>query len=357
MTKKKFFFGKIIIPAISGVFLYLTLNIFCDNISYVEIRIARSCKIMPIIIPDRLPAGETLTKENIFVMFNIIADHQDLRPLKIAILNIMPTKIITETQLIRVLSNTPLQVEITLLQTSSHRSKNTSSDHLGAFYKTFGEIKHQKFDGLIITGAPVETMPFEEVDYWDELCEIMQWSKVNVYSTLHICWGAQAGLYFHYGIKKYPLEKKIFGVFAHEVNKPDHELVRGFDEIFYAPHSRYTEIRKKDIDLMPDLKILASSPEAGVHIVASKKMRQFYITGHSEYDYDTLANEYFRDIKKGLEIDVPVNYFPDNDTKKKPKNIWRGHAHLLFSNWLNYFVYQETPYDIDNVPQPQKLIR
>ena len=305
---------------------------------------------MPIKIPDRLPAGEILTKENIFVMFNLLAEHQDIRPLKIAILNIMPTKIITETQLIRLLSNTALQVEIVLLQTSSHRSKNTPPEHLSAFYKSFGEIRSQKFDGLIITGAPVETMPFEEVDYWDELCEIMLWSKANVFSTLHICWGAQAGLYFHYGINKYLREKKLFGVFAHEVNKPDHELVRGFDEIFYAPHSRHTEIRKKDIDLMPDLEILTSSPEAGVHIVASKNMRQFYITGHSEYDYDTLALEYFRDKEKGLDIQIPVNYFPDNNPNNTPKNIWRGHAHLLFSNWLNYFVYQETKYDFQFPP-------
>ncbi|MCL2773979.1 MAG: homoserine O-succinyltransferase [Oscillospiraceae bacterium] len=304
---------------------------------------------MPIKIPDGLPAADILSKENIFVMPNLIADHQDIRPLKIAVLNIMPTKVITETQLIRVLSNTALQVEIVLLQTSTYQSKNTSNEHLSSFYKSFGQIKNEKFDGLIITGAPVETMPFEEVGYWEELCEIMEWSKFNVYSTLHICWGAQAGLYFHYGINKYPLEKKIFGVFAHEVKKPDHELVRGFDEIFYAPHSRHTEVRKYDIDLMPDLEILASSPEAGIHIVASKKMRQFYITGHSEYDYDTLAKEYFRDKEKGLDINLPVNYFPNNDDTKTPKNIWRSHGHLLFSNWLNYFVYQATPYDINKI--------
>jgi len=304
---------------------------------------------MPIKIPDRLPAGAVLSNENIFVMFDRLADRQDIRPLRIAILNIMPTKVVTETQLIRLLSNTALQVEIVLLQTATYQSKNTSAEHLDAFYKSFDQVRNEKFDGLIITGAPVETMPFEEVDYWDELCEIMEWSKKNVYSTLHICWGAQAGLYFHYGIKKYPLEKKLFGVFAHEVKEPAHELVRGFDEIFYAPHSRYTEIRKEDIDLMPDLEILASSPEAGVHIVASKKMRQFYITGHGEYDYDTLAGEYFRDIDKGLEIDVPENYFPGNDPKLTPKNIWRGHGHLLFSNWLNYFVYQDTPYDMNKI--------
>ena len=302
---------------------------------------------MPIKIPDKLPAEAVLTKENIFVMSDFFADHQDIRPLKIAVLNIMPTKIVTETQLIRLLSNTALQVEVVLLQTSSYKSKNTSAEHLSSFYKSFDQVKHEKFDGLIITGAPVETMPFEKVDYWKELCEIMEWSNENVYSTLHICWGAQAGLYFHYGINKYPLDKKLFGVFPHEVKKADHELVRGFDEIFYAPHSRHTEIRKQDIDLIPDLEILTSSPVAGVHIVASKKMRQFYITGHSEYDYDTLATEYFRDKEKGLEIEVPVNYFPNDDSSQTPKNIWRGHAHLLFSNWLNYFVYQDTPFDIN----------
>ena len=304
---------------------------------------------MPIKIPDRLPAGAVLSNENIFVMFERLAERQDIRPLRIAILNIMPTKIVTETQLIRLLSNTALQVEIVLLQTATYQSKNTSAEHLEAFYKSFDQVKTEKFDGLIITGAPVETMPFEEVEYWDELCGIMEWSKKNVYSTLHICWGAQAGLYFHYGIKKYPLEKKLFGVFAHEVLEPAHELVRGFDEIFYAPHSRYTEIRREDIGLMPDLEILASSPIAGVHIVASKKMRQFYITGHGEYDRDTLAGEYHRDIEKGLDIDVPVNYFPGDDPARAPKNIWRGHGHLLFSNWLNYFVYQDTPYDINKI--------
>ncbi len=315
---------------------------------------------MPIKIPDKLPAGDILSKENIFVLSDFMADQQDIRPLKIAILNIMPTKIITETQLIRLLSNTSLQVEIVLLQTVSHQSKNTSGEHLSSFYKSFDQVKKEKFDGLIITGAPVETIPFEKVDYWDELCEIMEWSKSNVYSTLHICWGAQAGLYYHYGITKYPLEKKLFGVFAHEVLKANHKLVRGFDEIFYAPHSRYTEIRLKDIDLIPDLEVLTYSSETGVHIVASKKMRQFYITGHSEYDFDTLAVEYFRDINKGLEIEIPVNYFPGDDAKRTPKNIWRGHAHLLFSNWLNHFVYQDTPYNIEEIDEntiPFSLVR
>jgi homoserine O-succinyltransferase len=302
---------------------------------------------MPIKIPDGLPAADILSKENIFVMTNFKAEKQDIRPLKIAVLNIMPTKIITETQLIRLLSNTALQVEIVLLQTASYQSKNTSAEHLREFYKSFTQVKNEKFDGLIITGAPVENMPFENVDYWDELCEIMEWSKTHVYSTLHICWGAQAALYYHYGINKYPLEKKMFGVFAHEVKNTEHELVRGFDEIFNAPHSRHTEVRLEDVKKIPGLEILTYSEQAGVHIVASKNNRHFYVTGHSEYDCDTLALEYFRDKNKGLEIEIPVNYFPDDDDTKTPRNIWRGHAHLLFSNWLNYFVYQETPFDIN----------
>ncbi|MHC1694136.1 MAG: homoserine O-succinyltransferase [Eubacteriales bacterium] len=306
---------------------------------------------MPIKIPEKLPARDILSKENISVISDFCAVHQDIRTLKIAILNIMPTKIITETQLIRLLSNTALQIEIVLLQTTSHQSKNTSSEHLSLFYKSFDQVKKEKFDGLIITGAPVETMAFEQVDYWDELCEIMMWAKSNVYSTLHICWGAQAGLYYHYGIPKYPLEKKLFGVFAHEVLKADHELVRGFDEIFHVPHSRYTEIKLKDVDLVPDLEILTYSAEAGVHIIASKNMRQFYITGHSEYDFNTLAIEYYRDMDKGLKIEIPVNYFPNNDTKRTPKNVWRGHAHLLFSNWLNHFVYQDTPYNMEEIDE------
>lgn len=308
---------------------------------------------MPIKIPDGLPAAEVLSKENIFVMPHFKAESQDIRALKIAILNIMPTKIVTETQLVRLLSNTALQVEVVLLQTASYESKNTSVEHLSSFYKSYEQVRHEKFDGLIITGAPVENMPFEEVDYWKELCGIMAWSKTNVNSTLHICWGAQAGLYYHYGINKYPLDKKMFGIFAHEVIRPEHELVRGFDEIFYAPHSRHTEIRQADIEKVPELEILAQSDIAGIHLVAlksthpDKRGSQFFITGHCEYDFDTLASEYFRDKNKGLEIDIPVNYFPYNDDSKTPKNIWRGHGHLLFSNWLNYFVYQSTPYDID----------
>ena len=302
---------------------------------------------MPIKIPDGLPAAEILSKENIFLMSKYRAESQDIRALKIAVLNIMPTKMITETQLIRLLSNTALQLEIVLLQTASYQSKNTSAEHLSAFYKCFEQVRREKFDGLIITGAPVETMPFEQVSYWAELRDIMAWSKINVYSTLHICWGAQAALYYHYGIDKYPLEKKLFGVFAHEVLNNEHELVRGFDEVFYAPHSRHTEIRREDVEQAPELEILTYSEQAGIHVIASKNTRQFFITGHSEYDFDTLATEYFRDKNKGLEIDVPVNYFPDDDDTKTPINIWRGHAHLLFSNWLNYFVYQATPFDID----------
>ena len=306
---------------------------------------------MPIKIPERLPAGDILSQENISVILDSWADRQDVRPLKIAILNLMPTKEATETQLIRVLSNTALQVEIVLLQTVTYKPKHISPEHLSAFYKSFNRVKHEKFDGLIITGAPVETMAFEEVDYWEELCQIMQWSKTNVYSTLHICWGAQAALYYHYGIQKYPLEKKLFGIFAHEVDKPNHELVRGFDDVFFAPHSRYTQAKKADIEQIADLEILASSPQAGVHIVASKKLRQFFVTGHFEYDYDTLAQEFFRDKNKGLAIDIPVNYFPGDNPNKTPKNVWRGHAHLLFSNWLNHFVYQDTPYIMEEIDE------
>ena len=304
---------------------------------------------MPIKIPDGLPAAEILSRENIFVMPSFEAERQDIRPLKIAILNIMPTKIVTETQLVRVLSNTALQVEIVLLQTASHKSKNTSAEHLDSFYKSFEQVRHEKFDGLIVTGAPVESLQFEQVNYWDELCEIMAWSRTNIHSALYICWGAQAALYYHHGVKKYPLDKKMFGVFEHEVVLPEHKIVRGFDEIFYAPHSRHTEIRREDIERVPQLEIIAYSREAGVHLVASKDRREFFVTGHSEYDYDTLAGEYFRDKNKGLEIDVPVNYFPNDDDTQTPRNIWRGHAHLLFSNWLNYSVYQETPYDISKI--------
>ncbi len=304
---------------------------------------------MPIKIPTGLPAAEVLQSENIFVMDELRATAQDIRPLKIAILNLMPTKITTENQIIRLLSNSPLQIELTLLRVASHVSANVSPKHMETFYRTYDEVKHEKFDGLIITGAPVENLEFRDVDYWDELCEIMQWSKTNVYSTLHICWAAQAALNFHYGIPKYPLPAKMFGVFEHKNLEPNHPLLRGFDECFKAPHSRHTEVRHEDIAACPKLEILAESEEAGVYIIASRKRRMFYVTGHSEYDNTTLAAEYFRDVNRGLDIEIPKHYFPDDDPKNIPPNVWRGHAHLLFSNWLNYFVYQGTPYDIDKI--------
>ena len=306
---------------------------------------------MPIKIPSGLPAREILQRENIFIMDEMRAIKQDIRPLRLAVLNLMPTKIVTETQIIRLLSNTPLQIELTLLKTATHVSQNTSEEHMQAFYRTFAEVKHEKFDGLIITGAPVENLDFDEVDYWDELCEIMDWSKKNVYSTLHICWAAQAGLWHHYGIPKYSLPAKMFGVFEHRTLQPNHPLMRGFDESFRAPHSRHTEIRREDIEMCGKVEILAESDEAGVYIVASKKRRLFYVTGHSEYDAGTLAAEYFRDVDKGLDIAVPKHYFPEDDPTQEPKNVWRGHAHLLFSNWLNYFVYQSTPYDINKIEE------
>ena len=304
---------------------------------------------MPIRIPDNLPAGETLNGENIFVMYEDRAYHQDIRPLKIAIFNIMPTKITTETQLLRLLGNTPLQVEITLLHPASHTSKNTSVEHLATFYKTFDEVRNERFDGLVITGAPVEQMPFEEVNYWRELTEIFEWSKTNVYSTLHICWGAQAGLYYYYGIPKYDLSEKMFGVFPHTKNKQHVKLLRGFDDIFYVPHSRNTEVKREDILKVDDLEILSESEESGVYLVASKDGRNIFATGHSEYDPLTLKTEYDRDIAKGLDINVPHNYFPDDDPTQPPIVRWRGHGNLLFLNWLNYYVYQETPYDLTNI--------
>ncbi len=304
---------------------------------------------MPIKIPTGLPAAEVLQSENIFVMDELRATAQDIRPLRIAILNLMPTKITTENQIIRLLSNSPLQIELTLLRVASHVSANVSPKHMETFYRTFAEVRNEKFDGLIITGAPVENLEFRDVDYWDELCDIMRWSKTNVYSTLHICWAAQAALNFHYGIPKYPLPAKMFGVFDHKTLEPNHPLLRGFDEHFKAPHSRHTEVRHEDIAACPKLEILAESEEAGVYIIASRKRRLFYVTGHSEYDNTTLAAEYFRDVNRGLTIDIPKHYFPDDDPKNIPPNVWRGHAHLLFSNWLNYFVYQGTPYDIDKI--------
>ncbi|ABR49828.1 Homoserine O-succinyltransferase [Alkaliphilus metalliredigens QYMF] len=305
--------------------------------------------MMPIKIPDDLPAVETLEKENIFVMTESRATHQDIRPLKIVILNLMPTKIETETQLLRLLGNSPIQVDITLIHPNSHVSKNTSKEHLLRFYHTFEEIKKEKFDGMIITGAPIELLDFETVDYWEELCEIMKWSLQNVYSTLHICWGAQAGLYYHYGIPKYPLENKMFGVFPHWVNKKTVKLFRGFDDYFYVPHSRHTEIRHDDIQKVDELEILSESKESGVHIVGAKNGRQIFVTGHSEYSPLTLKSEYERDKESGKLINIPDHYYPQDDPTKEPVVKWRSHASLLFSNWLNYYVYQETPYDLEGI--------
>ena len=304
---------------------------------------------MPIRIPNDLPAADVLQQENIFVMNQNRAGSQDIRPLEIVLLNLMPTKVVTETQLSRLLGNTPLQVNLSLMHTTSHRSKNTPQDHLLSFYKDFGDLKHRKFDGMVITGAPVEQLPFEEVDYWQELCQIMQWSKTNVHSTLHICWGAQAGLYYHYGIPKHDLDKKLFGVFPHQADYKRAILLRGFDDTFYAPHSRHTTVLREDIEKCPELRILASSQEAGVYAVMTKHGKQIFVMGHGEYDPDTLDREYRRDKALGLPIAVPANYYPDDDDTREPLVTWRGHANLLFSNWLNYFVYQTTPYDIMTV--------
>ena len=301
---------------------------------------------MPIQIPNDLPAAEVLQKENIFVMKQTRAETQHIRPLEIVLLNLMPTKIVTETQLSRMLGNTPLQVHLELMMLSTHKAKNTPEEHLLAFYKTFDELKDRKFDGMVITGAPVENMPFEKVNYWKELTEIMEWSKDHVHSTFHICWGAQAGLYYHYGIQKYPLPEKMFGVFKHKADYKHAILLRGFDDEFWVPHSRHTTIRREDIEATPGLKILASSEEAGVYILMNKEGRQIFVTGHSEYDPDTLEREYLRDKYQGLPIQVPKNYYPDDDDSKPPIVRWRGHGNLLYSNWLNYFVYQTTPYDI-----------
>ena len=304
---------------------------------------------MPICIPKELPAFQTLANENIFVMDNDRASHQDIRPLRVLLLNLMPKKIETETQFARLLGNTPLQVEMEMMYTTSHKSKNTSEGHLLAFYKTFDEIKHNKYDGMIITGAPVENMEFEEVEYWDELCKIMEWSKTHVTSTFHICWGAQAGLYYHFGIPKIHLPQKYFGVYPHKVNYKKSILFRGFDETFMVPQSRHTTVLTEDIKKVKELKILASSSETGVYAISTNKGKQIFITGHSEYERDTLKNEYLRDKEKGLDIAVPKNYFPNDDPSKEPIVSWRAHANLLFSNWLNYFVYQTTPYDIDMI--------
>ncbi len=304
---------------------------------------------MPIKIPNLLPATQVLLNENIFVMTETRAMTQDIRPLKILMLNLMPQKITTETQIARLIGNTPLQVELELLQTATHKSTHTSAEHMLAFYKTFDEVRNKKYDGMIITGAPVEQMEFEEVDYWEELCAIMEWSKTHVTSTFHICWGAQAGLYYHYGVKKYPLDKKMFGVFEHTLDHKQSILFRGFDDTFVVPHSRHTTCRREDIEAVPQLKILASSEEAGVFVCATEKGRQIFVTGHSEYDADTLKNEYMRDKNAGLPIDVPKNYFPDDDDTKDPIVKWRSCANLLYSNWLNYFVYQSTPYNIEEI--------
>ena len=305
--------------------------------------------ILPIRIDNELPAKQSLEIENIFVMSNLRADTQDIRPLKIIILNLMPTKLETETQLLRLLSNSPLQVDVEFLQVASHEAKNVSKSHMDKFYQTFDEIKNNRYDGMIITGAPVEQLEYEEVDYWEELCTIMEWSKHNVYSTWHICWGAQAGLYYHYGIKKYPTEKKVFGVFPHYSLDETHPLMRGLDDIFFVPHSRHTEIRMPDIAKVKDLQIISYSEYSGVHIISDMACRKFFITGHSEYDRDTLAKEYFRDVEKGLDIEMPYNYFPNNDIKRVPQMNWKGAANILFSNWLNYFVYQKTPYDLSTL--------
>ena len=304
---------------------------------------------MPIKIPNLLPATQVLLNENIFVMTETRAMTQDIRPLKILMLNLMPQKIATETQIARLIGNTPLQVELELLQTATHKSTHTAAEHMLAFYKTFDEVKGKKYDGMIITGAPVEHMEFEEVDYWDELCEIMEWSKTHVTSTFHICWGAQAGLYYHYGIKKHQLDKKLFGVFEHTLDYKQSILFRGFDDKFVVPHSRHTESRREDIEAVPELKILASSEEAGVFVCSTDKGRQIFVTGHSEYDADTLKNEYLRDKNLGLPIDIPKNYFPEDDDTKEPIVRWRSCANLLYTNWLNYFVYQSTPYNIEEI--------
>lgn len=304
---------------------------------------------MPLKINRELPAYKVLSGENIFVMNDERAETQDIRPLKIAILNLMPKKIQAENQLLRYLSNTPLQVEIKLLQTKSYTSHNTPLEHLNKFYSYFDEVVNEKFDGLIITGAPVEQMEFQDVAYWNELKEIMEWSKSNVYSTLHICWGAQAGLYYHYGVPKYPLENKMFGVFAHRVLKENVELTRGLDDTFFAPHSRHTEIKSKDVEKVKELEILSESDDAGVFIVSTSDYRKVFITGHLEYDRETLKDEYFRDKEKGLEICIPENYFPNDDTTLEPAMSWRGSAHIVFANWLNYCVYQNTPFNIDDI--------
>ena len=313
---------------------------------------------MPIKIPNKLPATKTLNEENIFVMTERRAITQDIRPLKILILNLMPTKIDTETQLSRLLGNSPLQVEIELIHTSSYHSKNISEEHLLSFYKEFSEVRDRYFDGMIITGAPVEKMEFEEVEYWKELTEIMEWTKSHVHSTLHICWGAQAGLYYHYGVKKHLLSEKLSGVYPHVVDYRNSILFRGFDDVFYVPHSRYTTVLREDIEKIPELRILSSSEKAGVYTVTTKGGKQIFITGHSEYDAETLNKEYTRDKLAGISPKIPENYFPGDDDTRPPMLTWRAHATLLFTNWLNYFVYQTTPYDINEIKdkKPEEIL-
>ena len=308
---------------------------------------------MPIKIPNNLPAAEVLHRENIFVMPEDRATTQDIRPLQILLLNLMPKKIQTETQLSRLLGNTPLQIELELITTSTHESTNTPQEHLQAFYKTFADVKHRNFDGLVITGAPVEHLPFEEVDYWDELCEIMEWSKTHVHSTLHICWGAQAGLYYHYGIPKRQLDQKLFGVFEHTLEDPNYILFRGFDDTFWVPHSRNTTVDREAIEAIPELKVLSCSEEAGVYAVKTSGCKQVLLMGHAEYDWDTLRKEYMRDLNAGIDIQVPKHYFPEDDHNRTPIVNWRSCANLLYTNWLNYCVYQTTPYDIEEIDDIQ----
>ena len=305
---------------------------------------------MPVNIPHDLPARETLESENVFVMSDTRAVRQDIRPLRIAIVNLMPTKVDTETQILRLLGNTPLQVQITFLRMDTHESRNTAPEHLAEFYATFEQVREHKFDGLVITGAPVERLPFEEVDYWPELCELMDWSAEHVFSTLHVCWGAQAGLYRHYGIKKFPLDEKMFGVFPHRVLDPRPRILSGFDEVFAAPHSRYTEVRADDVRAAEGLTLLVESDEAGVYLAASQDGRQIFVTGHPEYDLTTLQGEYERDLAQGMDTPPPRNYYPGDDPTRTPIMSWRSHAHLLYANWLNYCVYQRTPYNLQAIP-------
>lgn len=304
---------------------------------------------MPLNLPDKLPAIELLKEENIFVIDSSRATQQDIRPLKIVVLNLMPLKITTETDLVRLLSNTPLQVEMYFMKIKSHTSKNTPIEHMKAFYEDFDKMRHEKYDGMIITGAPVELMEFEDVNYWDEIVEIFDWARTHVTSTLYICWAAQAGLYHHYGVPKYPLEEKKFGIFTHTMNSPYHPIFRGFDDVFYVPHSRHTEIRREDVLKVPQLELLSESADAGVYMVMGRGGREFFITGHSEYSPYTLDAEYKRDLSKGLPIETPRNYYRDDNPDNAPLVRWRGHANLLFSNWLNYYVYQETPYNIEDI--------